>query len=73
MGLGTRAVLFRPEEPIDTVYFPERGWLSMLAPLEDGDSAEVGLIRREGMVCLPVFLATIAASWKPWCSVQARP
>jgi CRP-like cAMP-binding protein len=54
--LEFRAVLHRPEEPIDIVYFPERGWLSMLAPLEDGDSAEVGLVGYEGVVGLPVIL-----------------
>jgi len=54
--LEMRETLHRPEEPIDTVYFPERGWLSMLAPLEDGDSAEVGLVGREGVVGLPVLL-----------------
>jgi CRP-like cAMP-binding protein len=54
--LGSREVLHRPEVPISTVYFPERGWLSMLAPLEDGDSAEVGLIGYEGLVGLPIVL-----------------
>ncbi len=56
VDLEIRAVLHRPEVPISTVYFPERGWLSMLAPLEDGDSAEVGLIGYEGLVGLPIIL-----------------
>jgi CRP-like cAMP-binding protein len=43
-------------EPISAVYFPETGWASMLAYLEDGDAAEVGLIGREGFVGLPVLL-----------------
>jgi CRP-like cAMP-binding protein len=55
--LELRQVLHRPEEPIGTVYFPESGWCSALAPLEDGDSAEVGLVGREGMTALPVILA----------------
>jgi CRP-like cAMP-binding protein len=55
--LELREVLHRPEVPITTVYFPEHGWLSMLAPLEDGDAAEVGLIGREGMVGVPVILS----------------
>lgn len=54
--LEFRAVLHRPEEPIDAIYFPERGWCSMLAPMEDGDSAEVGLIGYEGLVGLPIVL-----------------
>jgi CRP-like cAMP-binding protein len=54
--LEFRAVLHRPEEPITTVYFPERGWFSVLAMLEDGDAAEVGLIGYEGVSALPVIL-----------------
>ncbi len=56
VDLELRQVLHRPEQPITIVYFPERGWLSMLAPLEDGDAAEVGLIGHEGLVGLPVVL-----------------
>jgi CRP-like cAMP-binding protein len=52
-----RQVLHQPEVPIDTVYFPETGWSSMLAYMEDGDAAEVGLVGREGVVGLPVVLA----------------
>ncbi|HEX2526179.1 MAG TPA: hypothetical protein VHL31_07745 [Geminicoccus sp.] len=39
-----------PRTRCATVYFVKRGWLSMLAPLEDGDVAEVGLVG------LPVIL-----------------
>src|SRR4051794_9623808 len=48
--------LHAPDAPIETVYFPETGWVSMVATLEDGDGAEVGVIGREGMVGLPVLL-----------------
>lgn len=54
--LVLRDVLHRPEELIERVYFPETGWCSILAPLEDGDSAEVGLIGHDGLVGLPVVL-----------------
>ena len=56
VDLEIHQVLHLPEVPIDTVYFMERGWCSMLAPLEDGDSSEVGLVGREGLVGLPVIL-----------------
>jgi CRP-like cAMP-binding protein len=42
--------------PIEAVYFPETGYASMLATMEDGDAAEVGLVGREGFVGLPVLL-----------------
>jgi CRP-like cAMP-binding protein len=54
--LSLRQILHEPNKPIDFVYFPESGWISMVAYLEDGDAAEVGLIGREGMVGLPVLL-----------------
>ncbi|HEX2524894.1 MAG TPA: hypothetical protein VHL31_01140, partial [Geminicoccus sp.] len=56
VDLELREVLHRPEQPITTIYFPERGWASMLAPLEDGDAAEVGIIGYDGLVGLPVVL-----------------
>jgi CRP-like cAMP-binding protein len=50
VDLEIREILLRPEESVTTVYFVKRSWLSMLAPLEDGDVAEVGLVG------LPVIL-----------------
>jgi CRP-like cAMP-binding protein len=54
--LPLRQILHKAEVPIDTVYFPERGWISMVAYMEDGDAAEVGLIGFEGIIGLPIVL-----------------
>jgi CRP-like cAMP-binding protein len=54
--LPLRAVLHAAGKPISTIYFPETSYVSMLAFMEDGDAAEVGLVGREGMVGLPVLL-----------------
>jgi CRP-like cAMP-binding protein len=54
--LPLRHVLHAPGEPIEAVYFPETGYVSMLAYMEDGDAAEVGLAGHEGLVGLPVLL-----------------
>jgi CRP-like cAMP-binding protein len=54
--LPLRKVLHAPGKPIEAVYFPETGYVSMLAYMEDGDAAEVGLAGHEGMVGLPVLL-----------------
>jgi len=51
-----RDTLHIADGPITKVYFPLSGWVSMLAPLESGDVAEVGLIGREGMIGLPIAL-----------------
>jgi CRP-like cAMP-binding protein len=58
VDLPLRHVLHAPDAPIGAVYFPETGWISMLATLESGDAAEVGLIGREGMVGLPLLFGT---------------
>jgi CRP-like cAMP-binding protein len=52
--LPVHRILTRPGEPIDAVYFPESGFVSMVAVLKDGGQAEVGLIGREGMVGAPL-------------------
>ena len=52
--LTLREVLYAADAPIKAVHFHETGWTSMLAQLADGQTAEVGLIGREGMVGLPL-------------------
>ena len=54
--LSLRKVLHAPGQPITAVYFPETSYVSMLAYMDGGDAAEVGLIGYEGMVGLPVLL-----------------
>jgi len=41
---------------IENVYFPEDSVVSLLSTLENGATTEVGLVGREGMVGLTVFL-----------------
>ncbi len=55
-------VLYASGQPIPAVHFVETGWVSMVAQLEGGDLAEVGLVGREGMVGLPLALGADAAS-----------
>jgi CRP-like cAMP-binding protein len=54
--LEFRKTLHAPEEPIGSVYFPETGYVSRLAPMDDGDSAEVGLVGPDGMVGMALVL-----------------
>jgi CRP-like cAMP-binding protein len=49
-------VLYTAGAQIGNVYFPETAVVSLLSTLEDGSTTEVGLIGREGMVGLSVFL-----------------
>ncbi len=54
--LPLRQVLHTPGTPIEAVYFPETGFVSMLSYLEDDDAAEVGIFGYDGFVGLPVLL-----------------
>lgn len=58
LALDQKHVLMTPDEPISAAYFPETGWVSMVALLAEGKSAEVGLVGSEGMVGLPLLLGS---------------
>jgi CRP-like cAMP-binding protein len=52
--LGLRKSLERPNRRIETVYFSEGGFASVVAVQPNGKQVEVGLIGREGMTGLPI-------------------
>jgi len=54
MSLGD--VVYIAGHNIEHVYFPENSVVSLLATMENGATTEVGLVGREGMVGLTVFL-----------------
>ncbi len=57
VSLLFRAVLQEPSRPIPFVYFPSSGVVSVVIPPDGvGDGVEVGLVGREGVIGLPVFL-----------------
>lgn len=62
--LEAEQVLYEPGEPIRHVYFPERGVISVLAIMEDGAGVEAGLVGREGMAGLPLFLGRDTAPFR---------
>ena len=47
--------LFKPEEPITHVYFPENSMASIVANTDGGQSVEIGVVGREGAVGLDVL------------------
>jgi CRP-like cAMP-binding protein len=49
-------VLYEGGQPIEFVYFPLTGVVSMVKSMADGDAAEVGTVGNEGLVGLPVFV-----------------
>jgi CRP-like cAMP-binding protein len=60
VDLKRGAVVYRANQKIGHVYFPEDAVVAMVDTLDDGRTVEVGLVGHEGMVGINVFLGTIA-------------
>jgi CRP-like cAMP-binding protein len=54
--LDAERVLYEPNKPIHHIYFIDEGLVSLVALMEDGSRVEAGLVGREGVVGVPVFL-----------------
>jgi CRP-like cAMP-binding protein len=52
--LPVKTVLFEPGAPIDALYFPTDGVISLVTPLLDGAIVEVATIGNEGIVGVPL-------------------
>jgi CRP-like cAMP-binding protein len=52
--LPVKTVLFEPGTPIQALYFPTDGVISLVTPLHDGAIVEVATIGNEGIVGVPV-------------------
>ena len=49
-------ILCKVGEPLQYVYFPISGVISLLAQADDNSSVEVGMVGNEGMIGIPVIL-----------------
>jgi CRP-like cAMP-binding protein len=49
-------MLYPPGEPMENVYFPLWGVISLMTPLEDGSAVETAVVGNEGMVGVQAFL-----------------
>jgi CRP-like cAMP-binding protein len=49
-----KTVLFEPGQPIDAVYFPVDGVISLVTPFQDGATVEVATVGNEGIVGVPL-------------------
>ncbi len=54
--LAFKEILHHPGRPLPHVHFPCSGVVSLLLEMPPGDSIEVGIVGREGMLGLPVLL-----------------
>lgn len=55
VSLTHQQMLTRANEPIDKVYFPLSGWISIIVHINEGYVGEVGLVGREGMIGLATY------------------
>ena len=56
--LPQRQTLYRAGDNYDYAYFPESAVISIVATMENGATAEIGVIGSEGMLGLPIILNT---------------
>lgn len=70
--LELRKILYKPEKPIDYVYFVEDGVVSLVSSLADGSAVEVGTVGNEGMVGLPVFFGATSSPLRAFCQVPGQ-
>ncbi|KAB8335041.1 Crp/Fnr family transcriptional regulator [Scytonema tolypothrichoides VB-61278] len=54
--LPLKQILYEMNEPIEYVYFPKNGVVSLVTIMEDGATAEIATVGNEGMIGVPVFL-----------------
>jgi CRP-like cAMP-binding protein len=54
--LPFKQILYEPERPIEHVYFPHWGVVSLVTEFENGSTIEVATVGPEGMVGVPIFL-----------------
>jgi CRP-like cAMP-binding protein len=59
VDLKRGATVYRANQNIEHVYFPEEAVVAMVDTLEDGRTVEVGIVGHEGMVGINIFLGTI--------------
>ncbi len=52
-------IVYRADQRIDDVYFPEGAVIAMIDSMDDGRTVEVGIIGREGIVGVNIFLGGV--------------
>jgi len=54
-------VIYEPGQPVDRVYFPNSGVVSVITAMQDGSAVETGTVGRESAVGLMAGLTEVAA------------
>jgi CRP-like cAMP-binding protein len=67
--LAFKQTLYEPRDAIDSLYFVERGVVSIVVVLDDGDVIEAGTIGKEGVVGIRGFLGADDSFNRAICQV----
>jgi CRP-like cAMP-binding protein len=70
--LPFRQGLYEPERPVEHVYFPHSGVVSLVTEFEDGSAVEVGTVGPEGIVGLPIFLEDETMACRAFVQVPGK-
>jgi hypothetical protein len=62
VDLAFADVLYTPRERLSHVYFPTTSFISLIMPVDDSSSLEVGLVGNEGMFGIPLVLGVDVSS-----------
>jgi len=67
--LGFKQTIQELDQPIEYMWFPRTGVLSMVSSMEDGSIVEVATIGREGMAGLGAVLGTDRMAQRVFCQI----
>jgi CRP-like cAMP-binding protein len=73
VSLSFKQYLYEPNEPIEYIYFPKSGVVSVLTVMEDGGTVEVATVGNEGMIGIHVLLGADRVPTETFVQVPAMP
>jgi CRP-like cAMP-binding protein len=70
--LAAKELLYVPGKPITHVYFPIDCVISLLTVFRNGKAVETGLVGREGVAGLPLFLGVTSGPQRAICQIAGE-
>ncbi|HKZ04721.1 MAG TPA: Crp/Fnr family transcriptional regulator [Methylomirabilota bacterium] len=70
--LALRDVLYEPDEPISTVFFPLSGVMSIVIDLTGTTPVEVATVGNEGLIGVPVFLGASSIPMRSFAQIAGH-
>jgi CRP-like cAMP-binding protein len=64
VSFRNKQVIYEPDQPMTSVYFPTSGMTSLLILMRDGRVAESGVVGNEGMLGLPLLIGSRVSPYR---------